>query len=301
MRNVLITGGNGYLGSVLIRDLTRRGIEVHALVHRNRSRLEELLAPVNIHVTGDDMAAIEAVTAELCPDVIFHLAGRHMEPSTMTDAAGMIQSNLTMGTALLRGATMSGRQPIFINAGSYWQFSEQDSFSPNTFYAATKQAFMDLMRFFEHARGLRATTLILYDTFGPDDPRPKLWTQILNAPAGARIPLTEGRQLIDLVHVDDVASAFFHAAELLEKGKALDRAYAVRSERRVSLRDLVESLNQLAGYRLELDWGATPYRAGQIFTPWQGPLLPDWHAETSIEAAMGEYFRKRNMTATGKD
>lgn len=301
MRNVLVTGGNGYLGSVLIRDMIRRGIQVHALVHRNRGRLDELLAPADIHATGDDIAAIETLTAELCPDVVFHLAGRHAEPATLTDTAEMIQSNLTMGTALLRGALLSEHQPIFINAGSYWQFSEQGSFSPNTFYAATKQAFMDLMFFFERMKGLRSTTLILYDTFGLDDPRPKLWTRILNAPAGARIPLTEGRQLIDLVHVDDVASAFVRAVELLEKGEILDRTYAVRSERLVTLRVLIEWFNLMAGKRLELDWGAIAYKEGQIFTPWQGPLLPGWHAEISFEAAMSEYFGNFDAASAGED
>ncbi len=301
MRNALITGGNGYLGSVLVQNLIRRGIEVHALVHRSRNRLDELLVAQNIHAVGGNIDAIEALTAELSPDVIFHLAGKHAEPVTMIDTADMIQSNLTVGTALLRAAVRSNRQPIFINTGSFWQFSERDSFSPNSFYAATKQAFMDLMRFFERVKGLRATTLILYDTFGVDDPRPKLWTSVLNSPAGTRLSLTEGRQLIDLVHVDDVASAFVHAAELLTSSEVFERAYAVRSERRVTLRELVESLNRLAGSRLELDWGAIPYKSGQIFTPWQGPLLPGWHAKTNIEKATSEYFQHRNADILEKE
>jgi nucleoside-diphosphate-sugar epimerase len=301
MQNVLITGGNGYLGSVLVQHLIRHGVEVHALVHRSRNRLDELLATQNIHAVGSNIDAIEVLTAELRPDVIFHLAGKHAEPATMTDTADMIQSNLTVGTALLRGAVQCNRQPIFVNTGSFWQFSEQDSFSPNSFYAATKQAFMDLMHFFERVKNLRSTTLILYDTFGVDDPRPKLWTSILNAPAGTRLSLTEGRQLIDLVHVDDVASAFVYAAELLSRGEVLERTYAVRSERKVTLRELVESLNRLAGSRLELDWGAIPYKAGQIFIPWQGPLLPGWHAEINIEKATSEYFQHRTAGILEKD
>ena len=300
MTKVLVSGGNGYLGSVLVRSLVERGAEVHGLVHRNKDRLDKLLPPSNIHLDARNTVATEKLTAELSPDVIFHLAGSQVEPATMDDAEKMIQSNLTLGIALLRGATANGRQPIFINTGSYWQFSEEESFSPNSFYAATKQAFMDILYFFERVKGLRSTTLILYDTFGADDPRPKIWTHILNAPPRSRIALTEGRQLIDLVHVSDVASAFISAAELITKGRHLDRFYAIRSERLTALKTIVESLSQLTGKQLELDWGAIPYKPNQIFKPWQGPLLPGWHAKTDIASFASNYLQS-SKAPFGKD
>ncbi len=40
---VIITGGNGYVGSELIRQLLAEGVEVHAIAHHNTNRLRELL------------------------------------------------------------------------------------------------------------------------------------------------------------------------------------------------------------------------------------------------------------------
>lgn len=296
MRKVLVTGGNGYIGSVLVQHLSRSGMEVHALANRNRQRLDEILPPQNVHLLGDDYPAIEALVVQLAPDAIFHLAGIHTEPTSMAAAAEMIQSNLTTGTALLRGAALCKTPPVLVNTGSYWQFSEEATFAPNTFYAATKQAFMDLMRFFEKFKRIRSTTLVLFDTFGLDDPRPKLWTKILHAPHGANIDLSEGRQFIELVHVDDVTAAFQRAAELLEAGEALERAYAVRSERKITLKKLIESFNAHAGTELHLHWGAITYWDGQIFEPWQGPLLPGWHAKVCIDTTVADYLRERDSS-----
>ncbi len=300
MRKVLVTGGNGYTGSVLVKHLIRAGVEVHALANRNRQQLDTMLPPANVHALADDYTAIEALVARLNPDVIFHLAGIHVEPADMAAAAEMIGSNLTTGTALLRGAALCSPSPMMVNTGSYWQYSEEPTYSPNTLYAATKQAFIDLMHFYQKFKGLRSTTLVLFDTFGFDDPRPKLWTKILHAPHGARVPLSEGRQLIELVHVDDVAAAFLHAANLLESGVQLESAYAVRSERIVTLRQLIESFNAYSGTELHLDWGAIPYWEGQIFTPWQGPLLPDWHAKICIDTTVAEYVQKRGLSPAAK-
>jgi nucleoside-diphosphate-sugar epimerase len=301
MHKAFVTGGNGYIGSVLIKRLLRTGIEVHALANRNRGQLDTMLAPENIHALGNDYAGIEAMIARVQPEVIFHLAGIHVEPTDMVSTAEMIACNLTTGTALLRGAALCSQPPLLVNSGSYWQFSEEASYSPNTFYAATKQAFMDLMRFYEKFRGIRSTSLILFDTFGFDDPRPKLWTKILHAPHGARIPLSEGRQFIELVHVDDVVEAFMHAAELMEPGTELGAAYAVRSERTITLRELIESFNAHAGTNLHLDWGAIAYWEGQIFQPWQGPLLPGWHAKIRIDTTVAEYLRERNLSPAEVD
>jgi len=204
----------------------------------------------------------------------------------------MFGCNLTLGTHLLRGAARCERHPVFINTGSYWQFDEHGAFLPNTLYAATKQAFCDLLACYVRWEGLSALTLVLYDTFGPDDPRPKIWSRVLDSKHGERIPLTAGEQLVELVHIDDVVLAYQMAADLLISGSPAERLYCVRSERRATLRVLLESFNAHAGKDLTLAWGEIPYTRGQIFTPWQGPLLPGWRAAKSIDIMVADYIQQ---------
>jgi nucleoside-diphosphate-sugar epimerase len=271
----LITGGNGYVGFELIRQLLADGVEVHAIANVHTERLVEVLPVSAIYLIASDYAAIDALVRQLQPDTIFHLAAIHAEPPTFEEMLGMINCSLMLGVALLHGAQGCRNRPVFVHAGTYWQFDE-NRYTPNTFYAAAKQALHDLLVYYRRAHSIPSVTLVLYDIFGPSDTRPKLWTKLRHAPPGAVFPVSSGRQLVELVHVYDIANAFRHADSLLRQGIALEPFLCIRSGIRISLRDLLEQVQKRTGLDLIFDWGAIPYWPGQIFEPWQGPLLPGW-------------------------
>lgn len=282
MQRVIMTGGNGFIGSHLAANLVASGVEVHAIANENQQRLASLLPPRQIHVLGASPYEAADLVCRLQPDTIFHLAAVYAEPQTIDCIAGMVEGNLALGTALLFGASRCDRPAAFINTGTFWQFSETGAYAPNTVYAATKQAFQDILFFYEQKRFVSAVTLILYDTFGAGDTRAKLWASLLRQSPGASVPLSEGHQLLELVAIDDVVRAFTHAAHLLAAGHPLDPIYAIRSGRSVTLKQMVLDLNRRADLNLDLQWGANPYWEGQVFTPWQGPMLPGWAPEVDV-------------------
>jgi nucleoside-diphosphate-sugar epimerase len=295
IRKALLTGGNGYIGSILLQHLLQQGVEVHALANRNRERLDTLLPPDHIHSAEGDAAFFCELVKNLQPDVIFHLASIHVEPSSFAEMMAMVETNIRIGTALLNGAAACANPPVFLNTGSYWQFTEEEIYSPKTFYAATKQAFHDLMLYFCRCHNVRAMTLVLYDSFGRDDTRPKLWTKLLHAPGGSGFPLTEGRQYVELVHVDDIARAFLHAAAMLLANDGLNGSYAVRSEERITLREMLDRWHRRAGLDLIFEWGAIPYWEGQVFHPWRGEILPGSHPEVDVHAVVADWLREQRM------
>ncbi len=274
-RKVILTGGNGYVGSELIRQLLVDGAEVYAIANNNTERLAQLLPANNIYPIANDFPAIDAFVQKIQPDVIFHLAAIHSEPPTFDEMMGMINCSLMLGVALLHGAQACKNRPVFVHAGTYWQFND-GVYQPNTFYASAKQALHDLLSYYRRAHTIPSVTLVLYDIFGPDDTRPKLWSKIQQAPAGSVFPVSEGRQFIELVHVKDIARAFIQAASLLLEGAPLEPFHAIRSDVRLTLRQLLEEVQRRAALDLTFNWGAIPYWPGQIFEPWHGPLLPGW-------------------------
>jgi nucleoside-diphosphate-sugar epimerase len=274
-RIAIVTGGNGYVGLELIRQLLDEGVEVHAIANVHAERLLEVLPPFAIHLIASDYPAIHGLVQQLQPDTIFHLAAMHSEPPTFEQMLGMINCSVMLGAALLHGAQACRNRPVFVHAGTYWQF-EKNRYSPKTFYAAAKQCLHDLLVYYRQVHSIPSVTLVLYDIFGPNDPRPKLWSKLREAPRGSVFPLTGGQQLIELVHVYDVARAFLYADSLLRQGVALKPFQCLRSGVRISLRELLEKVQERIGLNVTFDWGAVPYPPGQIFEPWQGPTLRGW-------------------------
>jgi len=276
IKKAVITGGNGFVGSSLVARLVKMGVEVHALANENHQKLDALLPPNQIHelLTGAQSAAEVVLKVE--PDSIFHLAAVYAEPTSVDSALSMIQGNFTLGTCLLHASTEIANRPVFVNTGTYWQFDEQGKYEPNTLYAATKQAFQDILVFYHRRMGVRSTSLALYDTFGPQDDRGKLWQKLTTSPTGSKISLSSGVQRLQLVHIDDVIDAFIHATQLLRTNSEVEEIYAVRGEEFLTLRDFVEEYNRRTGNGLTLGWGEHPAWEGQIFSPWRGNCLPGW-------------------------
>ena len=286
MRRVILTGGNGFVGSHLVETLVAAGVEVHAVANANHQKLSALLPAEQIHVFRQSPYAAAELVTRLEPDAIFHLAAVYEEPVSIECVAEMVDGNLALGTALLFGASRCKKPAVFINTGTYWQFDEEGQYAPNTVYAATKQAFQDLLFFYERKGFVSAVTLILYDTFGRGDTRSKLWAHLLSLAPGSTVNLSDGRQGIELVAIEDVVEAFQQAARLLASGTALGPVYSVHSETRRTLKEMVDELNQRGDLGLDLRWGAKPYWEGQVLRPWVGPQLPGWSPRISVIDAL---------------
>ena len=269
-RNALVTGGTGFVGSNLCRRLFNDGWSVHviAIQNDNFSQLQDLLDAVTIHVhDGTTESMVNIVTAAK-PKVVFHLASLFLSEHVVDDISRLITSNVLFGAQLLEAMTASGISEI-VNTGTSWQHYENKPYSPVNLYAATKQAFEDILQYYVEAKHISAITLKLFDTYGPNDPRPKLF-HLLNRVATENIPLamSPGEQLIDLVHIDDVINAFAIAAQHLLRAEVIGHEiYGVSSGNPISLKELVALYEQVVGGKISIEWGGREYRYREVMVP----------------------------------
>jgi nucleoside-diphosphate-sugar epimerase len=288
-RRALVTGATGFVGSHLARHLADAGWEVHALV-RSRTSLERLGDLATAHQHDGTTESVVDVVGAAAPDVVFHLASLFIAEHKTADVAPLVESNLLFGTQLAEAMRVH-RLTRLVNTGSVWQHYQDEDYNPSDLYAATKQAYLDVLRYFEEAAGLRVVTLEICDSYGPDDPRPKLMGALRRAALdGTRVTLTDGHQLLDLVYVSDIARAYELAAERLLAGavRAHER-YLIRSGTPVSVRDLVGVFEKVAGRKLDADWGARAYRAREVMRPWPGgETLPGWRPEIDLDRGIRE-------------
>jgi len=285
IRRVLLTGVTGFVGSHVARHLLAAGVEVHAVV-RPEARLEripDLLGAVELHEDDGRLALVGAVERAR-PEAVLHLATRFLAQHQPADVGPLVADNVGFGARLADAAAGAGTP--FLNVGTAWQHVDGAPYRPKNLYAATKQAFEDVLIHYAHNSGLRVVTVNLHDTYGPLDHRGKLLSALLAAvDSGVPLEMSSGEQLIDLVHVDDVARALLRAARLLVDGRVLPERCAVSSGQPRSIRAVVATLEAAAARPVPVRWGVRPDRPGEMRQPWDaGSPVPGWTPEVELEA-----------------
>lgn len=284
-RVALVTGATGFVGGHLARRLVRDGWQVHIL-SRAGSRLPDALefSQIVSHVHDGSTDGLVRCVDQAKPDVVFHLASLFLSQHATKDVEPLMASNVLFGNQLLEAMKVN-EVSLFINTGTSWQHYNNEDYNPVCLYAATKQAFEAILEYYVQACGIKAITLKLFDTYGPNDPRSKLF-HLLNKAATSEDPLdmSAGEQLIDLVHIDDVTEAYVIAAQRLLKGNITEHeCYAVSSGHPLPLKTLVELYAQMTKQKIPVNWGARPYRFREVMSPWnKGCLIEGWHPKIDL-------------------
>lgn len=286
-RAVFMTGATGFVGGHLVRRLVEQGEPVHVVVRPSSdlSVLGDVRDRIVVHVHDGTMDGMRQLVEAAKPVCVLHLASLFISQHKTADVEPLIASNVAFGTQLLEAMALGGCTRI-VNTGTAWQHFEDAAYNPVDLYAATKQAFEDVLEFFVQARGFSAVTLKLFDTYGPGDRRRKLLRVLSEtAQAGGTMEMTDGAQLIDIVHVDDVVDAFLIARDrVMAAEPGLHERFGVSSGAPISLRELVKRFEKARGVTVDARWGVRPYREREVMTPWSHyKTLPGWTPKITFE------------------
>lgn len=294
-KRALVSGASGFIGSRLVQRLLRDGWHVD-LVARPGS---DLAAVIGDDVDKCTVLRHDGSTEQLCeflqvtqPEVVFHLASLFLATHTPAQVTPLINSNLLLGTQLLEAALRAGTRRL-VNAGTSWQHLHGDEYEPVCLYAATKEAFEKIIDYYASAEGLQATTLYLFDTYGPADPRRKLVPLLIEAARdGRRLEMSEGRQQLDLSYITDVVDALLVAgARVRASNTAKHERFAIPSGERHTLRDLVGLIEQVTARQINVAWGARPYGAREVMNPWlPTQRLPAWQPQVALVEGLARVF-----------
>ncbi len=285
MKTALVTGASGYLGGHVARQLLAAGWRVVAFV-RTGSRLPDDLSRQVVRADDDGTAAsVTAAFAAAPVDVVVHLASAVISVHRADQVDAILDANIRLPTRLLEAMRQGGCRRI-VNTGTFWQHCNSDDYAPVNLYAATKQAFEDIATAYVANDAIWICTLVLFDTYGADDPRAKIVRLLVEA-IGAPDPLllSPGEQMLDLTHAVDVAEAFVVAATRMANDTACAQERFQVGGTRLSLKALVERVRALADAPLNVQLSARPYRAREIMTPISVaiPPLPGWTAQRVLD------------------
>lgn len=288
MKRVLITGVTGYIGSHLARKLLA-DCEVYGLAREplNTEYIADIKERLHLLRYDGSYESVERVMRESAPDVVYHLATYYTGAHNADVTPKMLAANVMLGGYLLEAMCACGFRSL-VYATSIMAHYQGEEYRPLNLYAATKQALSDLLAYYTDAGLLSAVTLVLSDTYGPDDRRPKILNLIRkSAGRGEHIALSDGGQDYDVVYIDDVVRAFRMAGERVQTSATQNETFQICAEKPLCLRDTVDKMLLLNGATMDAGWGERPTAAREIreaIRLW--PTLPGWRQEVSLDEGL---------------
>ncbi len=295
MKKCIITGATGYIGSHVLKHLLGRGWDVSIIADPafGYANIEEVKDKVTIFEYGND-SNIERLIAffkDRDVDVVFHLAAAVITNCTSRDIPVIIQSNIQFGTEILEAMRHSSTR-LIVTTGTYWQNYNNDDYNPVDLYAASKEAFEKIVQYYVDAHGIRTINLRLYDVYGEDDHRPKLWSHLRDiAGTNEVLNVSPGEQLLDVVHISDVCTAYEAAYDMLADNKNIrNKVCGVCTGKQRTLKDLILLFERMIGKDINVNFGGKPYKSREVMKPKANyAKLPSWEARVSAEEGFSRY------------
>jgi nucleoside-diphosphate-sugar epimerase len=255
---VLVTGATGFVGGHLANYLASQGHKVFALGRKASletcESLDESVEKVGLEESMQSQELLDIVRS-LEIEVVYHAATLFLKAHNIGDVGPLVESNLKFGINLAEAASMAGVK-TFVNFSSIWQLKQRGANeSQKTLYAATKQAFLEVLKFYAFSSGPRVLNIYLNDTFGANDNRSKLVPAIRKAIVDSQSfrAINPGAR-INLSLVDDVVET---VAELARNTVEDFAEFEIRSDRSYTISEIVQAMERVSGCQLDFQTGVS--------------------------------------------
>jgi UDP-glucose 4-epimerase len=272
-KRVLVTGGSGFIGSHLVKNLLEAGAKVAVTV-----RYGNLIKNIRL---ADCWNCIQVIEADLRnrgalqairrfePEAIFHLAAYQHVGQSFGQVEECFDVN-AKGTANLLDVCENVPKFVYTATSEVYGFQEKVPFvetmepSPLSPYAITKYAGEMYCRMKQRMGGATSVVILRpFNAFGPYQSTKAIIPElILKCLRGDPIRTTPGEQTREFNFVTNLTEGMVLAAQHPEK---VDGPMNLAGGEEVAIRDLVHKIAELTDTRSQIEIGALPYRPHEIW------------------------------------
>jgi CDP-paratose synthetase len=251
MKNLLLTGATGFIGSHLCKSLASLDYDVNLLVRAtsNRSLISKISDRFNI-IEFDELSLKKF-------DIIIHLATEYGNGKPISS---VYESNFIWPIKILEAT--SHDQISFINTDTFFSKGSGE-YSYLSHYTQSKQSFLDYLR----SQPFKTFNMQLEHVFGPNDNASKFLPSIIGRilQGEKKIELTEGKQKRDFIYISDVIDAYLAVIQNINNFEKGVHHFEIGTSKSHSIKHLVELIYKHSPIKnSELLWGKLPTRKGEF-------------------------------------
>lgn len=256
MLKILITGATGFVGTNFILQLYQK-YNITAIV-RTSSDVSNIEKCCEIYRYDENLESLIDFCKKKHFDGVIHLAATFIPNHTYHDIARILDGNLILGLHILEAIHNLEKKPsFFVNTMTFSQFMNSPTYCPKTLYDATKQAFYDLIQYYQNNNcETLFTHLLLYNPYGPHETVKKifhLWKDVSSK--NTTIKMSSGYQQMDVTYIDDIIKAYdILIGQCISRKIEKDIIYTTENTR-YTIRELADFFQEISGKKLDIIWG----------------------------------------------
>lgn len=292
---ILITGATGFIGKHLMSRLIEQNYE-NAILVRNFEKARKLFEDKVdiIEYCIDNFEYIDKI-CQFNPEIVIHLATYYTIADDINEIQKLLEANIEF-TTILCSALEGSKVNFFINTGSFFEYYNGDGkINPAYLYSSMKVASRYIIEYFGNKHNYKVLHVIPYSVYGENGTVKKIFDYIIDATiSGEYIEMTEGKQVLDFIHVDDVVDFYCTLIEKQNLIHAPISEYHLGTGRGTSIRELANIVETIVGKKANIGWGKRPYRTRDIMHAVApvSRLKQDfgWEANISVSEGMRRFI-----------
>jgi UDP-glucose 4-epimerase len=283
---VLVTGGAGYIGSVVTEQLIADGSQVFVYDNLSKGHREAVVPGAElVEAELSDSSTLKQILHDRKIEAVIHMAASSLVGESVESPNKYYRNNVTAGLVLLEAMLACDVKRLVFSstAATYGEpesqpIEESAATNPTNPYGETKLAFEHALKWYDSAYALRYASLRYFNAAGATencgedhDPETHIIPITLQAAAGKRprveiygedYPTPDGTCVRDYIHVIDLARAHIQALDALSEGS---RVYNLGcGGAGYSVQEVIETARQVTGRDIPTNVG--PRRPGDPAT-----------------------------------
>jgi UDP-glucose 4-epimerase len=301
---VLVTGGAGYIGSVVTSQLVAKGCEVIVCDNLSHGSKKAVSAGAKLIIADTaDRAALDRIFHEHRIDAVMHFAAFIEAGESMQVPEKYFRNNTANSLTLLE-AMLAHKVPrlVFSSTAALYgtpertPIEETDPLRPTNAYGESKLLVEQMLAWFHRIHGLRYSCLRYFNAAGAagdlgEDhvPESHLIPLTLQVALGKReyisifgtdYPTPDGTCVRDYIHVSDLASAHILVLEALRQRDKL--IYNLGTGRGYSVREVVETVRRVTGHPIPVREVARRPGDPSVLVAGSGSIKRDLHWQPQV-------------------
>lgn len=261
-KKIVVVGGNGYLGSFLVKALKEQGANVFIL----SNNCEASDTQFTVDITNFDET--HKVIQHIKPAIVYHLAANISRDRDFSIYENMAAVNVQGTLNVLRALEDIDAHFIFTSTSEIYgnntsPFHENQIPKPVSPYSLTKISAELLIETYCNNHSKKFTNLRVFNFYGEHMPESFFIPQMIKSlKRGEDFNMTKGEQVRDFLYVGDVVDALILSAKSCD---AFGETMNVCSGKGTQLSQLAEAVNATMNTKAKIILGAIPYRDSEVW------------------------------------